>query len=171
MDVAHAHAFGDERAQAKQGSRGAGGHGVMVAAAGRPGQVGFWSARQAGAPAGIPSGNAALVPHPKTDDKRHTGSYGVAMKPFRWSSAKNEVLQVQRGVSFEAVVVAIESGDLLDIVEHPNQARYPGQRILVVLISGYVHLVPYIEADDHLFLKTIIPSRKATIAYRPGDAP
>jgi hypothetical protein len=93
------------------------------------------------------------------------------MKPFRWSSAKNEVLQVQRGVSFEAVVVAIESGDLLDIVEHPNQARYPGQRILVVLISGYVHLVPYVEADDHLFLKTIIPSRKATIAYRPGDAP
>jgi len=93
------------------------------------------------------------------------------MKPFRWSSAKNEVLQVQRGVSFEAVVVAIESGDLLDIVEHPNQARYPGQRILVVLISGYVHLVPYVEAVDHLLLKTIIPSRKATIAYRSGDAP
>jgi hypothetical protein len=93
------------------------------------------------------------------------------MKPFRWSSAKNEVLQLQRGVSFEAVVVAIESGDLLDIVEHPNQARYPGQRILVVLISGYVHLVPYVEAEDHLFFKTIIPSRKATIAYRPADRP
>jgi hypothetical protein len=93
------------------------------------------------------------------------------MKPFRWSSAKNEILQLQRGVSFEAVVVAIESGDLLDIVEHPNQARYPGQRILVVLISGYVHLVPSVEAEDHLFLKTIIPSSKATIAYRPGDAP
>jgi hypothetical protein len=91
------------------------------------------------------------------------------MKPFRWSSGKNEVLQVQRGVSFEAVVVAIESGDLLDIVEHPNQARYPGLRILVVLSSGYVHLVPYVEAEDHLFLKTIIPSRKATIAYRAGD--
>jgi hypothetical protein len=91
------------------------------------------------------------------------------MKPFRWSAGKNEVLQAQRGVSFEAVVVAIESGDLLDIVEHPNQARYPGQRILVVLISGYVHLVPYGEADDHFFLKTIIPSRKATTAYRPGE--
>ncbi|MCP9902091.1 toxin [Cyanobium sp. Cruz CV13-4-11] len=93
------------------------------------------------------------------------------MKPFRWSAGKNEVLQLQRGVSFEAVVVAIESGDLLDIVEHPNQARYPGQRILVVLISGYAHLVPSIGADDHFFLKTIIPSRKATLAYRPGDAP
>ena len=69
------------------------------------------------------------------------------------------------------MVVAIESGDLLDIVEHPNQGRYPGQRILVVLIFGYVHLVPFVEADDHLFLKTIIPSRKATIAYRPGDPP
>jgi hypothetical protein len=93
------------------------------------------------------------------------------MKPFRWSSGKNEVLQAQRGVSFEAVVVAIESGDLLDIVAHPNQARYPGQRILVVLISGYVHLVPYVEADDHLFLKTIIPSRKATLAFRQEDRP
>lgn len=93
------------------------------------------------------------------------------MKPFRWSSGKNEVLQDQRGVSFEAVMVAIESGDLLDIVVHPNQVRYPGQRILVVLISGYAHLVPSIEANDHLFLNTIIPRRKATIAYRPGDAP
>jgi len=92
------------------------------------------------------------------------------MKPFRWSAGKNEVLQLQRGVSFESVVVAIKSGDLLDIVEHPNQARYPGQRILVVLISGYVHLVPYVEADEHL-LKTIIPSRIATTAYRPGERP
>jgi hypothetical protein len=83
------------------------------------------------------------------------------MKPFRWSAGKNEVLQVQRGVSFEAVVVAIESGDLLDIVEDPNQARYPGQRILVVLISGYVHLVPSIEADDHLsFSKPSFPAAK-----------
>ena len=73
------------------------------------------------------------------------------MKPFRWSAGKNEVLQVQRGVSFEAVVVAIESGDLLDIVEHPNQARYPGQRILVVLSSGYVHLVPYGHLENSVF--------------------
>ena len=66
-------------------------------------------------------------------------------------------------------MVAIESGDLLDIVGHPNQWRYPGQRILVVMISGYVHLVPFAEEEDHFFLKTVIPSRKATIAYRPGD--
>jgi len=91
------------------------------------------------------------------------------MKPFRWGSVKNAVLQAQRGLCFEAVVVAIESGDLLDIVEHPNQGRYPGQRILVVLISDYVHLVPFVEEEDHFFLKTIIPSRKATITYRQGD--
>ena len=80
------------------------------------------------------------------------------MKPFRWSAGKNEVLHVQRGVSFEAVVIAIESGDLLDIVEHPNQARYPGQRILVVLISGYVHLVPYVPQSHHR-----LPPRRRTM--------
>jgi hypothetical protein len=106
-----------------------------------------------------------------SDGKRHTGPCGIALKPFRWSAGKNEILQLQRGVCCEAVMVAIESGDLLDIVEHPNQARYPGQHSLVVLISGYAQLVPSIKADDHLFLNTIIPSRKATIAYRPGDRP
>ena len=57
-------------------------------------------------------------------------------------------------------MVAIEAGDLLDVLAHPNQARYPGQRILVVRLNGTVHLVPYAEPDDHLFLKTIIPSRR-----------
>ena len=93
------------------------------------------------------------------------------MKPLRWSAGKNEILQLQQGVSFDAVVVAIEFGDLLDLVAHPNQVRYPGQHSLGVLISGYAHLVPYLEADDHLLLNTIIPSRKASIAYRPGDRP
>ena len=106
-----------------------------------------------------------------SDDKRHTGPCGISMKPLRWSAGKNEILQLQRGVSCEAGVVAIESADLLDIVEYPNQARYPGQHSLVVLISGYAQLVPSIEADDHLLLNTISPSRKATIAYRPGDRP
>jgi hypothetical protein len=78
---------------------------------------------------------------------------------------------VQRGVCFEAVVVAIESGDLLSIVVHLNQPRFPGQRILVVLISGTVHLVPFVGGDNHLFLKIISSSRKATIFYRPGVHP
>ncbi|MGB5134992.1 MAG: BrnT family toxin [Prochlorococcaceae cyanobacterium] len=93
------------------------------------------------------------------------------MKPFRWSSDKNQQLQAQRSISFEAVVVAIETGGLLDVLAHPNPGRYPDQRILVVELNGYVHLVPYVEADDHLFLKTIIPSRKATRAYLHRDTP
>jgi hypothetical protein len=87
------------------------------------------------------------------------------MKPFAWSREKNAQLIVVRQLSFEAVVAAIESGELLDVLEHPNPERYPGQRILVVRIAGYVHLVPYVETDHHLFLKTIIPSRKANQRY------
>jgi hypothetical protein len=60
------------------------------------------------------------------------------------------------------VVVAIESGRLLDVLMHPNRERYPGQRIAVVDLGGYAALVTYVETDDHLFLKTVIPSRKAT---------
>jgi hypothetical protein len=84
---------------------------------------------------------------------------------MRWDVRKNESLEVARGVTFEAVVVAIGAGSLLDIVAHPNTARYPGQRVLVIAIDGYVHLVPFVEEKDHLFLKTIIPSRKATRDY------
>ncbi|QIM51114.1 BrnT family toxin [Hydrogenophaga crocea] len=91
------------------------------------------------------------------------------MKPFRWSPEKSAALLAQRGVSFEAIVVAIENGGLLDIVVHPNASRYPGQKILVVALDGYVHLVPFVPDTDHSFLKTIIPSRKATRDYlSPG---
>jgi len=87
------------------------------------------------------------------------------MKPFRWSPEKNEALKAERGISFESVVVAIESGGLLDILAHPNQAKYPQQRILVVAADHYVYLVPFREDKDCYFLKTIIPSRKATRDY------
>ena len=87
------------------------------------------------------------------------------MKPFRWGPEKNEVLKAERGISFESVVVAIESGGLLDILAHPNQAKYPQQRILVVAADNYAYLVPYLDDKDCYFLKTIIPSRKATRDY------
>lgn len=91
------------------------------------------------------------------------------MKPFRWNPDKNTTLLAERGISFEAIVVAIENGGLLDIVAHPNAAKYPNQRILVVALDGYVHLVPFVPDTDHTFLKTIIPSRKATRDYlSPG---
>lgn len=84
------------------------------------------------------------------------------MKPFRWPPDKNAELLAERGLSFEQVVVAVESGGLLQIVAHPNPARYPRQKIMIVAWDGYAHLVPFVEEADHYFLKTIIPSRKAT---------
>ena len=87
------------------------------------------------------------------------------MKFFAWNSEKNELLKKERGVSFEDVVLNIQLGFEVDIFEHPNQERYPGQKISVVLIEGYAYLVPYVEHEDEIFLKTIIPSRKATKLY------
>jgi len=87
------------------------------------------------------------------------------MKPFRWGREKNDSLKANRGVSFEGIVIAIESGGLLDILAHPNQAKYPRQRVLVVACDNYAYLVPFIEEEDYFFLKTIIPSRKATKEY------
>ena len=87
------------------------------------------------------------------------------MKPFRWNPEKNDALKAERGVSFEGVVVAIVGGGLLDILTHPNPAKYPRQRVLVVASDNYVYLVPFVEEDDYFFLKTIIPSRKATRDY------
>jgi hypothetical protein len=87
------------------------------------------------------------------------------MKPFAWSPENNAQLIVERQRCFEAVVIAIEGGDLLDVLEHPNPQRYPGQRILIVRLEGDVHLVPVVETDEHFFLNTIIPSRKAHRQY------
>lgn len=87
------------------------------------------------------------------------------MKYFAWNAEKNEWLKQERGVSFEDVVFHIGAGDEVDILEHPNQSEYPGQKILVVVMEGYAYLVPFIESDEEIFLKTIIPSRKATKIY------
>lgn len=87
------------------------------------------------------------------------------MKPFRWNPDKNATLKTGRGVSFERIVVAIESGGLLDILAHPNQSKYPRQRVLVVACDNYAYLVPFLEEEEHFFLKTVIPSRKATRDY------
>ena len=82
-----------------------------------------------------------------------------SMKPFRWSPNKNALLQQARGVSFEDITVSVEAGDLRQIVAHPNQAKYPRQKIMVVEVAGYAY---FVEEEDYFFLKTIIPSRKAT---------
>jgi len=90
------------------------------------------------------------------------------VKHFSWNAEKNDMLKQERGLSFEAVVFQIERGDVLDILEHPNHDRYPGQRIFIVDINGYAHLVPFVEEEHEVFLKTIIPSRKATNTYLRG---
>ena len=87
------------------------------------------------------------------------------MKSFRWSADKNEALQKERHVSFEAMVIAIETDGLLDVLTHPNTKKYPNQKVLVVARDSYVYLVPMVEEQDYFFLKTIIPSRKATREY------
>ena len=91
------------------------------------------------------------------------------MYRFSWSQEKNESLQKERGISFEEILFHFERGDLLDIVEHPNQRRYPGQRVFVVAIGDYAYLVPFVESEDEIFLKTIIPSRQATKRYLGGN--
>lgn len=83
------------------------------------------------------------------------------MKPLRWNAEKNEELQRTRGVSFEEVAYHIERGRVLDVRRHPNVKRYGHQRIFVIELETYVHLVPFVEDDECIFLKTIIPSRKA----------
>lgn len=87
------------------------------------------------------------------------------MKPFRWNHDKNEALKIERDLSFEVIVLAIEAGGLLDELRHPNSGKYPNQSVLVVAIDAYVYLVPCVEEPDYYFLKTIIPSRKATRDY------
>jgi hypothetical protein len=87
------------------------------------------------------------------------------MKPFRWNHEKNEALKIERGISFEEMVLAIEAGGLLDELRHPNPEKYPNQSVLVVALDGYVYLVPYVEDSHYYFLKTAIPSRKATRDY------
>ena len=87
------------------------------------------------------------------------------MRVFTWDVRKNEKLKRERGISFDEIVYHIGRGDLLDILEHPNQQKYQGQRVLVVRVGDYAYLVPAVESEHAVALKTIIPSRKATRTY------
>ena len=91
------------------------------------------------------------------------------MVQYDWNNDKNSELKRIRNVCFEQVVLHIAQGDLLDILEHPNKARYPNQKVLVVKMIDYVYVVPFVEDGDTRFLKTIIPSRKLTRHYLEVD--
>ena len=90
------------------------------------------------------------------------------MKYFSWNNEKNRMLKAKRNISFEEVVFHIEKKRVLDIVEHPNQEKYGGQRVFIININNYAYLVPFVESEKEIFLKTIIPSRKATRKYLGG---
>jgi len=87
------------------------------------------------------------------------------MKYFDWNEEKNEKLKRERNISYEIIVSQIELGFLIDIVEPPSQNKYKSQSLYVVEYESYVYLVPFVEDDEKVFLKTIIPSRKATKKY------
>ncbi len=87
------------------------------------------------------------------------------MKYFDWNNQKNEQLKEERDISFEDCVIVIEEGKILDIIEHQNKEKYLNQKIFVVNINNYAYLIPFIEDEEKIFLKTIIPSRKATKKY------
>ena len=97
--------------------------------------------------------------------KAHIVLHFRLVKYFTWDDAKNDKLKADRGIGFEEIVFLIGQGHVLDILEHPNQQRYGGQRIFVVQRDDYVYLVPFVEDDKLIALKTIIPSRKATKQY------
>jgi len=90
------------------------------------------------------------------------------MKYFDWNDEKNEKLKKVRGVSFEQVELAIASGDLVNRIKHPNPVKYPNQKVFLVNIENYIYSVPYIEDNEKIFLKTIIPNSKATKKYWGG---
>lgn len=88
---------------------------------------------------------------------------------YDWNKEKNIQLKEARGISFEQVVMHIESGDLIDIIKHPNAQKYSNQKILIININNYIISVPFVENDNKRFLKTIIPSRQFTKKYLGGE--
>jgi uncharacterized DUF497 family protein len=85
---------------------------------------------------------------------------------FRWNIEKNDLLKKERGVCFEDVVTQIYEDNVLDIIKHPNEEKYPGQKIYIILLQNYVHMIPFVKDEDEIFLKTIVPSRKMNKIYK-----
>ena len=87
---------------------------------------------------------------------------------FEFNEEKNRKLKVERGICFLDVIVLLDEAHILDVVEHPNKERYPKQKIYIMKIDNYAYLVPFVKNGKKVFLKTIIPSRKATAQYITG---
>jgi uncharacterized DUF497 family protein len=91
------------------------------------------------------------------------------VRNIRWDERKNERLKQNRGLGFERIVVLMEQGQVLEVMDHPSLEKYPRQKIAIVEIDGYAYLVPYVDDGEDIFLKTMIPSRKATKKYLKGQ--
>nr|VFJ44807.1 MAG: Uncharacterized conserved protein, DUF497 family [Candidatus Kentron sp. DK] len=87
--------------------------------------------------------------------------YSTCMR-YEWNPEKNEALKRERNISFEQIVFHLSQGDVWKIADHPNRRQYPGQRLYFVDVEGRIYIVPHVVEDEYVFLKTIIPSRKAT---------
>jgi len=87
------------------------------------------------------------------------------MSKFDWNDEKNKMLEETRGICFEDILIHIKNGDVIDVIRHPQKERYPHQKIMVINIEEYIYLVPYVKSKGIIFMKTIIPSRKATREY------
>ncbi len=100
-----------------------------------------------------------------SETEQHELKFQMTTKPIYWNPEKNRKLIEERSISFEAIIFSMQSGGLLDDIAHPNANSYAHQRVFIVTIDDYVYLVPYVESETDIFLKTIIPSRKATKSY------
>jgi hypothetical protein len=90
--------------------------------------------------------------------------YNIIMK-YEWNPDKNEWLKKERNISFEQIVFHLSLGNIWKTTDHPDQENYPGQKLYFVVVDDYIFIVPYIIEKEYIFLKTIIPSRKATKIY------
>jgi uncharacterized DUF497 family protein len=90
--------------------------------------------------------------------------HNAAMR-YEWDPEKNDKLKRERNISFEQIIFHMSQGDIWKTADHPDQVNYPGQRIYFIVVEGYIYMVPFVTEDDYVFLKTIIPSRKATRDY------
>ena len=98
---------------------------------------------------------------------KHTGCHNMILlqKHIDWNTDKNEILKLERGVSFEDIISAISDGGLIKIIDHPNPVKYPNQKVMIINIDNYAYVIPFTESGDKLFLKTIYPSHNATKLY------
>jgi uncharacterized DUF497 family protein len=87
---------------------------------------------------------------------------------FKWNLEKNKLLKDERGVCFEDVVSQIYEDNVLEIIKHPNELKYPNQKIYIILLQNYIHMIPFVKNGEEIFLKTIVPSRKMNKLYKDG---